>query len=339
MKKTFIIAEAGVNHNGDINFAYKLIDAAYEAGVDAVKFQTFKTEKILSESTEKASYQKKNTGEEESQYNMIKKLEISYNDFSKLKNYCDEKGIMFLSTPDEEESLDFLADELKVPYLKIGSGEVTNIPFLKAFARKNIPIILSTGMSDIAEVSCALDAIYSEGFNKDIWLLHCTTNYPCPYNEVNLNAMITLKNTFKVHVGYSDHTLGTDIPIAAVAMGAEIIEKHFTIDKSLPGPDHKASLTPEELKAMTKSIRNIENALGDGIKKPNKSEIDIRKVVRRVLVASENFTAGSKITEKSFEIKRANSGILPKYIDVLLGRTLIKDVKKDKSFEWEDFMG
>ncbi|HOO76200.1 MAG TPA: N-acetylneuraminate synthase family protein, partial [Tepiditoga sp.] len=217
MKKTFIIAEAGVNHNGDINLAYKLIDAAYEAGVDAVKFQTFKTEKILSESTEKASYQKKNTGEEESQYNMIKKLEISYNDFSELKNYCDEKGIMFLSTPDEEESLDFLADELKVPYLKIGSGEVTNIPFLKAFARKNIPIILSTGMSDIAEVSCALDAIYSEGFNKDIWLLHCTTNYPCPYNEVNLNAMITLKNTFKVHVGYSDHTLGTDIPIAAVA--------------------------------------------------------------------------------------------------------------------------
>lgn len=339
MKKTFIIAEAGVNHNGDINLAYKLIDAAYEAGVDAVKFQTFKTEKILSESTEKASYQKKNTGEEESQYNMIKKLEISYNDFSELKNYCDEKGIMFLSTPDEEESLDFLADELKVPYLKIGSGEVTNIPFLKAFARKNIPIILSTGMSDIAEVSCALDAIYSEGFNKDIWLLHCTTNYPCPYNEVNLNAMITLKNTFKVRVGYSDHTLGTDIPVAAVAMGAEIIEKHFTIDKSLPGPDHKASLTPDELKAMTKSIRNIENALGDGIKKPNKSELEIRKVVRRVLVASENISAGSKINEKSFEIKRANSGILPKYIDVLLGRTLIKDVKKDKSFEWEDFMG
>lgn len=339
MKKTFIIAEAGVNHNGDINLAYKLIDAAYEAGVDAVKFQTFKTEKILSESTEKASYQKKNTGEEESQYNMIKKLEISYNDFSELKNYCDEKGIMFLSTPDDEESLDFLADELKVPYLKIGSGEVTNIPFLKAFARKNIPIILSTGMSDIAEVSCALDAIYSEGFNKDIWLLHCTTNYPCPYNEVNLNAMITLKNTFKVRVGYSDHTLGTDIPVAAVAMGAEIIEKHFTIDKSLPGPDHKASLTPDELKAMTKSIRNIENALGDGIKKPNKSELEIRKVVRRVLVASENISAGSKINEKSFEIKRANSGILPKYIDVLLGRTLIKDVKKDKSFEWEDFMG
>ncbi|MDN5342781.1 MAG: N,N-diacetyllegionaminate synthase [Oceanotoga sp.] len=338
MNRTFIIAEAGVNHNGDINLAYKLIDAAVEAGVDAVKFQTFKTEKVLSKSVDKAVYQKNNTGNSENQFDMVKKLELSYDDFIKLNKYCEEKEIMFLSTPDDEESLNFLSDVIKVPFLKIGSGEITNIPFLKSFAKKNIPLILSTGMSNLTEVSKAVDTIYGEGFSNKLYLLHCTTNYPCPYDEVNLKAMQTLKEAFKVCVGYSDHTLGIEIPIAAVAMGAKVIEKHFTVDKTLNGPDHKASLDPNELKEMVKAIRNVEKSIGDGIKKPNKSEIEIRKVVRRVLVSSKDIYKGSKFDMNSFEIKRANSGILPEYIDILIGKTIIKDIKKDIAFKWEDFL-
>ena len=231
--KTFIIAEAGVNHNGDKNLAYKLIDIAKESGANAVKFQTFKAEKGISKYTKMADYQKKNLGKEDSQIEMIKKLELSYKDFEDLKKYCGEKGIIFLSTPFDEESIEFL-DKL-VPYYKIPSGEIVNYPYLKLIAEKNKPIIMSTGMANLSDVEKALDTIYSINQDAEIYLLHCTTNYPTPYEEVNLKAMITLKEAFKIPVGYSDHTLGIEVPTAAVAMGAQSIEKHFTLDRKFTG--------------------------------------------------------------------------------------------------------
>ena len=240
-KKCFIIAEAGVNHNGKMELAYKLIDAAKEAGVDCIKFQTFKTEKVISKNTEMATYQKENLKNEETQYEMVKKLELSYQNFKDLKDYCQKIGIQFLSTPDEEESLDFLVDQLKMNTIKVGSGELTNYPYLKKIALKNKDIIISTGMSNLAEIEKALECIRKYN-NKEITVLHCTTNYPCPMDEVNLLAMNTIKEAFKVKVGYSDHTLGIEVPIAAVALGAEVIEKHFTLDKSMEGPDHKARI-------------------------------------------------------------------------------------------------
>ena len=279
-KKCFIIAEAGVNHNGKMELAYKLIDAAKEAGVDCIKFQTFKTEKVISKNTEMATYQKENLKNEETQYEMVKKLELSYQNFKDLKDYCQKIGIQFLSTPDEEESLDFLVDQLKMNTIKVGSGELTNYPYLKKIALKNKDIIISTGMANLSEIEKALECIRKYN-NKEITVLHCTTNYPCPMDEVNLLAMNTIKEAFKVKVGYSDHTLGIEVPIAAVALGAKVIEKHFTLDKNMEGPDHKASLDPEELKLMVDGIRNVEMALGDGVKKPNKSEELIKKVVRR----------------------------------------------------------
>ena len=336
-KKVFIIAEAGVNHNGDINLAYKLIDVAKEAGADAIKFQTFKTEKIISKYADMASYQKKNLSSNESQYEMVKKLELSYKEFKKLKDYCDEIEIMFLSTPDEEYSLDFLVDELDMPFIKIGSGEVTNLPYLRKIAAKRKPLILSTGMSNLREVEEAINTIKDVSPNAEISLLHCTTNYPTPFEEVNLKAMQTLAAAFKLPVGYSDHTLGIEIPIAAVAMGAKIIEKHFTLDKKLPGPDHKASLEPNELKEMVKAIRNIEMALGDGIKKPNKSEIQIMKVARRSLIATRDIRAGEIIKESDIAIKRPGKGIPPKFKEIVIGMKLINDIRQDEPFRWENF--
>jgi len=337
-KKVFIIAEAGVNHNGDKKLAYKLIDAAKEAGVDAIKFQTFKTEKILTKNVDMANYQKNNTGKFESQFEMIKKLELSYKDFKDLKAYCDEIGILFLSTPDEEESLNFLCDELNISYIKVGSGEINNFPFLKMIAKKNKPIIMSTGMATLSEVEKALNVIYEVNKNAEIYLLHCTTNYPTPFEEVNLRAMLTLKEAFKLPVGYSDHTLGIEIPIAAVAMGAQIIEKHFTLDKNLPGPDHKASLEPNELKEMVRAIRNVEKALGDGIKKPNKSEMEIMKVVRKKLVAARDIEKGEIITENDIMVKRANEGLSPEYYEIIIGKRLLKSIKEDEGFTWNHFM-
>jgi len=337
---TFIIAEAGVNHNGNINPAYKLVDKAKESGANAVKFQTFKTEKIVSRKAEMASYQKENMKSRESQFDMLKKLELSYEDFRKIKKYCDSAGIIFLSTPDDEEGLDFLVDDLKVPAIKIGSGEITNLPFLKYAARKKVPIILSTGMSNLSEVEEAVNIITQNQDSVDasifppLTLLHCTSNYPCPMEEVNLKAMLTLKEAFKLPVGYSDHTLGIEVPIAAVALGARVIEKHFTLDKNLPGPDHKASLEPEELKMMIKAIRNIEKALGDGIKKPNKSEIEIMKVVRKTLVAARDIKKGEIIKDKDIVIKRAGTGIPPKFKDVIVGMKINKDVEKDTPLDW-----
>ena len=307
-KRCFIIAEAGVNHNGDIGLAYKLIDAAKEAGVDCIKFQTFKTEKVISKNTEMASYQKENLQNKDTQYEMVKKLELSYENFKDLKNYCQKVGIQFLSTPDEEESLDFLVDKLNMEIIKVGSGELTNYPYLKKIALKNKEIIISTGMSNLSEIERALECIRKYN-NKEIIALHCTTNYPCPMEEVNLLAMNTIKEAFKIKVGYSDHTLGIEVPIAAVALGAEVIEKHFTLDKNMEGPDHRASLDPTELKLMVKSIRNIEKALGDGVKKPNKSEELIKKVVRRRVIIARDLEKGHILTEEDLEYKRANNGI------------------------------
>ncbi|SHK01328.1 N-acetylneuraminate synthase [Tepidibacter formicigenes] len=330
----FIIAEAGVNHNGKIELAYDLIDKAVEAGADAVKFQTFKTEKIIGKKADKAQYQKENTEQTESQFEMVKKLELSYDDFTKLKKYCESKNIMFLSTPDDIDSLNFLCD-LGVNYIKVGSTEVTNIDYLKEIAKKQIPIILSTGMSTLGEVEKALDAIYSEG-NRDVTLLHATTDYPTNYEDVNLNAMVTLKNAFKVNIGYSDHTLGYEAAIAAVTLGAVIIEKHFTLDKKMEGPDHKASLNPSELKEFVKSIRNTEALLGKGIKKPTNRELKIMDQVRRSIVASKELKKGTILTKDMFEFKRPGNGIKPEFIDILVGRTLKRDLTEDEPIKWED---
>jgi len=329
-KNVFIIAEAGVNHNGDINLAYKLVDVAKEAGVDAIKFQTFKTEKIISKYADMASYQKKNLKTNESQYEMVKKLELSYKEFKKLKNYCDEIKIMFLSTPDEERSLDFLVDELNMPFIKIGSGEVTNLPYLRKIAAKNKPLIMSTGMANLGEVEGAINTIRLVNSKAKISLLHCTTNYPTPYEGVNLKAMQTLAAAFKLPVGYSDHTLGIEVPIAAVAMGAKIIEKHFTLDKNMKGPDHKASLEPDELKKMVVSIRNIEEALGNGIKKSSKSEEKNIKIVRKSIVANCNIKKGEVFTKNNISVKRPGTGISPMRWDEIIGRKAVKEFEKDE---------
>ncbi len=336
--RTFIIAEAGVNHNGNVQFAYRLVDAAVNCGANAIKFQTFRTEKIISKNVAKAQYQRDNTSQDESQFEMIKKLELSYNDFINIKHYCDEKQIIFLSTPDEEESLDFLCDVINVPYIKVGSGEITNLPFLKRVASKNKPIILSTGMAYIGEVEKALDTIYSTNNNANVILLHCTTNYPTPYEEVNLRAMLTLREAFKLPVGYSDHTIGVEIPVAAVAMGACIIEKHFTLDRNMQGPDHKASLEPDDFERMVRAIRNVEDALGNGIKRPTKSEEEMKNVVRKKLVATQNLERGEIIKLSDVALKRSNIGLSPEFLDIIVGKKLVKEIKEDEGFTWSHFM-
>lgn len=330
----FIIAEAGVNHNGDINLAKKLIDVAKEANVDAVKFQTFITEKVVGKFAKKPEYQMENTGKAESQYEMVKRLELSYGDFIELKRYCDEKKIVFTSTPDEVESLDFLI-KLGVPLIKIGSTEVNNLKYLREIAKRMLPIVLSTGMSNLGEVENALNTIYEEG-NTDVTLLHATTNYPAAYEDVNMRAMVTLRDAFKVKVGYSDHTIGNDAAIVAVALGATLIEKHFTLDKRMVGPDHRASMNPEELKSFVKAIRNTEIILGDGIKAPTKGEISIMKEVRRSIVVTRQVRAGTIITKEIIDVKRPSSGIKPEFYNMILGRTLKRDLQEDEPILWED---
>ena len=327
-KHVYIIAEAGVNHNGRLDLALQLCDAAKEAGVDAIKFQTWKTELIISKNTEMADYQKKNLGNDDSQYDMLKKLELSYDNFRLIKDYCDNIGIQFLSTADETESLDFLC-ELGMPLIKLGSGEITNIPYLRYVAKYGMPVILSTGMANLAQVAIAYDTLQEAGV-KDISILHCTTNYPCPMNEVNLRAMQTMKEAFKCRVGYSDHTMGIEVPIAAVAMGAEIIEKHFTLDQNMEGPDHKASLNPEELKAMVSAIRHIEQALGDGIKRPNASEVEISKVVLKSIVAKTPVKKGDTLTSDNITIKRAGNGIPAAHWDMIVGTKALHDFDIDE---------
>lgn len=328
--KSFIIAEAGVNHNGSIEMAKKLVNAAKEAGADAVKFQTFKTKNLVTKNAEKAEYQIKNSGEE-SQYEMIKRLELSDSEFEEIAKYAGDKGIIFLSSPFDTESVDLL-DEMNIPAFKIASGEITNFPLLKHIAKKHRPVILSTGMSTIGEVEEALNLI--EKYNDDIVLMHCLTNYPAKKEDANLKVIKTLEYAFKRPVGFSDHTSGIEMSVAAVAMGSCVIEKHFTIDKNLPGPDHKASLEPQELSEMVKAIRNVEKGLGNGIKKPTNDEIKIKKLVRKSIVAEKDIPKGSILTEEMLTIKRPGTGIEPKYLDELVGRELVEDVKKDDLLKW-----
>ena len=324
----YIIAEAGVNHNGQLDLALKLCDAAKEAGVDAVKFQTWKTENIVTAQARQAAYQTENTGVEESQYDMLKKLELSYDHFRYIQDYCKKIGIDFLSTPDEEESLEFLVN-LGLPLIKVGSGEVTNIPYLRKIGSQKKPVILSTGMSNLAQVATAYDTLLTAGA-PSVALLHCTTNYPCPVDEVNLKAMCTLRDAFKCQIGYSDHTMGLEVPVAAVALGAEIIEKHFTLDRTMDGPDHKASLEPAELKLMVQQIRNIEAALGDGIKRPNKSESENAKVVQKSILAKRPIKKGEVLTDDNLVAKRAGSGISSVYWDVIVGTKALQDYDIDE---------
>jgi len=331
MDNVFIIAEAGDNHNGDYNLALKLIDVAKSSGADAVKFQTFKTEKIISKYANKAEYQKSTTGSDENQFDMVKKLELSFKQFKNIKKYCDQKNILFLSTPFDLDSVEFL-DSLDIPLWKIPSGEITNIPYLIKIAKTGKPIIMSTGMCYMEEIKYAVEILKNNGAGK-ITLLHCNTEYPTPYEDVNLNAMIAIKKDFGFDVGYSDHTLGIEIPIAAVAMGAKVIEKHFTLDKNLEGPDHQASLEPEELSAMVRSIRNIEVAMGDGVKKPSKSEAKNIDIARKSIVANRDIKKGEILTEDNLAIKRPGNGISPIKWYEIIGKKATRDFKEDELIE------
>jgi N-acetylneuraminate synthase/N,N'-diacetyllegionaminate synthase len=318
-KSCFIIAEIGVNHNGSLKLAKRLVDEAKRSGADAVKFQVFKVENLVMVRTK--------------EHEMLKKLELPYSYFEELKKYCEKRKIIFLATPHNDDAIDFL--ESLVPAYKIGSGDLTNSPFLEKVAKKKKPIILSTGMANLKEVKEAVKTIKRAGNNKII-LLHCTTSYPCPLEDVNLRAMLTLKKEFNLPVGYSDHTLGILVPIIAVAMGAKVIEKHFTLSKNLPGPDHKASLEPKEFKEMVKAIRDVEKALGSGIKKPTKNEEKIKKIVRKSIIAKINIPAGSKITKEMLIIKRPGTGIEPKYINKIIGKIAKREIKKDSLIKFQD---
>ena len=328
---TLIIAEAGVNHNGDVELAKKLCLAAKDAGADVVKFQTWITEKIITQNVEQAEYQKENTGRDESQFEMLKSLELSYDEFREVKAYCDEIGILFASTADEEDSLDFLV-ELGIPFVKVGSGDVGNISYLRYIGSKKLPVILSTGMSTLADVEMSLQAL-RDGGASDITLLHCTTNYPCPYDAVNLKAMDTLKHAFGLPVGYSDHTEGMEVPVVAVARGAGVIEKHFTLDRNMEGPDHKASMEPKAFKEMVQAIRHIETALGDGLKQPTKAEQKISKVVLKRIVAKRDMRAGQVIREEDICVKRNNTGLPANAWDIILGTAARRDYKADEGIE------
>ena len=330
MNKIFIIAEAGVNHNGDMELAKKLIDAAVEAKVDAIKFQTFKTELCISKNAKKAEYQVENTGNsKESQFEMVKKLELTSQNHCELISYCKEKNITFLSTPFDSDSIKLL-HELRLSTFKIPSGEITNLPYLRQMGGLNKKIILSTGMANLGEVEAAIETLVKNGTKREnISLLHANTQYPTPMEDVNLKAMITLKNAFGLEVGYSDHTLGIEVDIAAVAMGAKIIEKHFTLDKNMPGPDHKASLEPDELAAMVRSIRNIELALGDGLKHFSKSESENIKIVRKSIVAKCDIKKGEIFSEQNICVKRPGDGISPMRWDEVIGQISQKDYKRD----------
>lgn len=348
----FVIAEAGVNHNGKLELAKKLIDIAVDAGVDAVKFQTWITEEIVTKDVQQADYQIENTGKKEFQYDMLKKLELSFDQFKELKKYADKKNIIFMSTPDDEKSVDFLY-KIGIPAFKIGSGELTNDDMLEKISKKSLPIILSTGMANLEEISHAINTIKKSG-NKKLMLLHCTSNYPTKINDVNLKAMTTLKEEFDLPVGYSDHTLGIDVSIAAVCLGARVIEKHFTIDKNLPGPDHKASIDHDELKKMVTeirkiekmspqgrqkkmdSIKNIQKILGQKQKKPAKKELEIAKVVRKKIVAKKIIPKGARIQKNMITMKRAGSGLEPNDLEKVIGKYAKKTIKKDESIEIGD---
>ena len=325
----FIIAEAGVNHNGDMSIAYKLIDKAIESGVDAIKFQTFKAENLVTKSASKAEYQKKSTDSLESQFEMIKKLELGANEHKDLIKYCNEKNIIFLSTPFDIDSVKLL-DKFKLEIFKIPSGEITNLPLLRYIGGLSKRIILSTGMSSLSEIGNALEVLLNAGTKKnDITVLHANTMYPTPFQDVNLNAMLTIKKELDVEVGYSDHTLGIEVGIAAVALGASVVEKHFTLDKSMIGPDHGSSLEPNELKAMVGAIRNIESALGSYEKKCSKSEEPNIIAARKSIVASKNIKTGEYFSQNNISTKRPGIGISPMMWDKVIGSIAKKDYEED----------
>ena len=331
--KTLIIAEAGVNHNGSLDLAKQLVASAAAAGADLVKFQSFITGKSISRQAPKAEYQKSTTGTDESQYEMVRKLELSRADHEELIEECRRRGIGFFSTAFDSNSFDMLV-ELGLNQVKIPSGELTNLPLLRYMTRLGMPVILSTGMAGLGDIEAALDVIEKAGTPRSlITLLHCTTEYPTPMEDVNLRAMISLKSAFGVEVGYSDHTSGIEIPIAAVALGATVIEKHFTLDRSLPGPDHQASLEPQELKAMVDAIRNIERALGDGIKRPSASELKNKPIARKSLVASRPIRAGEAFDADNLDSKRPGTGISPMRWDEVIGRTAPRDFAADELIE------
>lgn len=329
--RTLIIAEVGVNHNGDVEVAKKMVKEAKRCGVDIVKFQTGKLELLVSKNAEKANYQKLTTGNEETQYDMIKKLLLSFDEFEKLNVHCKENNIVFLSTPFDLDSIDFL-DQLDMPFWKIPSGEITNLPYLIKIAKTHKPIVMSTGMCTIRDIEDAMK-ILQDNQCGEITLLHCTTEYPAPYEEVNLKAIQTLKNRFNVPVGYSDHTRGIEIPIAAVAMGATVIEKHFTLDRNMKGPDHKASLEPDELKAMVIAIRNVEVAMGDGAKIPSESEKKNMAVARKSIIAKSSIKKGEIFTDENLTVKRPGNGISPMKWFEVLGQVAPRDFEEDELIE------
>lgn len=332
--RTFVIAEAGVNHNGSVEIAQRLIEAARRAGADCVKFQSFQADKLVSRSAAKAQYQQQNTASTDSQYEMLRRLELSEDDHRTLLACCRDHEILFLSSPFDEDSADLL-ERLGVPAYKIPSGEVTNHGFLDYLARKNQPLILSTGMATLAEVAEAVEVIAEAG-NPPLYLLHCVTEYPAPVAEINLKAMLTLAQAFGLPVGYSDHTPGSEIAVAAVALGARIIEKHFTLDRNLPGPDHRASLEPQELGAMIQAIRHVEQALGTGSKTPAPCELKNRAVARKSVVATRNIARGECLSRDNVAIKRPGHGIQPRDFEKVMGLRVTADIPADRVVTWAD---
>ena len=331
MESVIIIAEAGVNHNGSIETAKKLIDAAVDAGVDYVKFQTINADKMVTKSAERASYQEENTGDKDSHYEMLKKLELSESQHKELISYCKTRNIKFLSTAFDVESLSFLKS-LGLELAKIPSGEITNLPYLRAIATLFPEIILSTGMANMNEIKEAIKVLIDNGSKKEnISILHCNTEYPTPMEDVNLMAMLDIKNELNTKIGYSDHTLGIEVPIAAVALGAKVIEKHFTLDRNLPGPDHRASLEPEELRSMVLTIRNIEKAIsGSGSKEPSASESKNKPIARKSIIASRDIRKGEVFSENNISIKRPGTGISPMKWDLVLGSKAIRDFSEEE---------
>lgn len=329
-KPVLLIAEAGVNHNGSIELAKRLIDKAVEAGVDIIKFQTFKSEKLVSRDAKQAEYQQRNTGKQnEGQLAILKKLELSHADHDELIAYCNEKGIRFFSTAFDMESIDYL-HSLNMGIWKIPSGEITNYPYLRKIAQFNEPVILSTGMCELSDIEAAMNVLLEFGLKKEqITILHCNTEYPTPFEDVNLKAMLEIREKFGVKIGYSDHTKGIEVPIAAVALGATVIEKHFTLDKNMEGPDHKASLEPDELKAMVNAIRNIEQALGTGHKTVSESERKNIEIARKSIVAARHIKAGELLTEENLTIKRPGNGINPMRWNEVVGTRAVQDFNEE----------
>lgn len=331
----FVIAEAGVNHNGDLKMARAMIDVAVEAGADAVKFQTFQADHLATPGAPKAEYQLRTTGDEESQLEMLRRLELSEDAHRELQSYCRERGIIFLSTPFDEGAVDLL-DRLGVPAFKISSGDLTNSPLLEYVASKGRPVILSTGMSELSEVIEAVSALNNAGCENPV-LLHCVTSYPADPADSNLRAMLTMRSAFDLPVGFSDHTEGIDVALAAVALGACVIEKHFTLDRSLPGPDHRASLEPAELRELVRSIRRVESALGSGRKVPTASEIEIAKVARRSLVAARDIPAGATLRRDMVVLQRPATGLSPAMLNALLGLRAVREIAAGTLLETEMF--